>query len=61
MEKLVKFFVKFWKDEEGIELVEWVLMAVLLALAVTAGIIVLGGNLNTAFSNIATCVQGTAS
>jgi Flp pilus assembly pilin Flp len=61
MKRLIKFFVKFYKDEEGIELVEWVLMAVLLALAVTAGIIVLGGNLNTAFSNIAECVSATAS
>ncbi len=62
MEMLLKFLVKFWKDEEGIELVEWVLMAVLLALAVLAGVTYLGQGLNSAFSTISDCITaGTTS
>ena len=48
MKKLFKFF----KDEEGIEIVEWGLMAALFAIAVGVAMTYMAGGINTFFNNI---------
>jgi pilus assembly protein Flp/PilA len=52
MEKLLKFV----KDEEGLVAIEYALIAVFVALAIIAGITILGTNLNSKFNSIATTV-----
>jgi len=47
---------KFFKDESGAPATEYGLLVALIALAIVAGAIVLGSNLNTMFSNIGTYV-----
>ena len=49
----MKKLFKFLKDEEGIEIVEWALMAALFALGCAAAIILLTGGVSTFFQNIA--------
>jgi pilus assembly protein Flp/PilA len=48
---------QFWRDEEGVTAIEYSLLAALVALAIIAGATALGGDLNTAFSNIANVVS----
>lgn len=47
---------KFLKDEEGVTAIEYGLIAALIALAVIITVGLIGTNLNTVFSNIATCL-----
>jgi Flp pilus assembly pilin Flp len=46
-----KFFGKLWKDESGQDATEYVLLVVLIALAITAGMTVLATGINGAFGN----------
>jgi len=50
MEKLIRFF----KDEEGATAVEYGLMVALIAAAIAATVLALGGQLNTLFQGITT-------
>lgn len=43
---------RFFKDESGAPATEYGLLVALIALAIVAGAIVLGGSLNTMFNNI---------
>ena len=45
--------LKFFRNEEGIEIVEWGLMAALFALGVAVAIVVLQGGVSTFFNNMA--------
>ena len=49
-----KFFNALWQDESGQDATEYVLLVVLIALAITAGMTVLATGINGAFSNAAT-------
>ena len=49
MEKMIRFF----KDEEGANAVEYGLIATLIALAIVVGAGLLGTNLNALFTDIA--------
>ena len=50
MEKLIRFF----KDEDGLESVEYALLAVLIALGIIGGVTALATWINGTFNNVAT-------
>ena len=54
-----KFFNALWSDESGQDATEYVLLVVLIALAITAGMTVLATGINGAFGNANTTL-GTA-
>ncbi len=47
--KMIKQFVKFFKDEDGVTSVEYAIMAALIALVVVAGATLLGNSTNDVF------------
>ena len=49
-----KFFNALWNDESGQDATEYVLLVVLIALAITAGMTVLATGINGAFNNAST-------
>ncbi len=56
MEKIKKFF----KDETGASAVEYGLLVALIAVVITGAVTLLGGNLSTKFSDVATTVGGAS-
>ncbi len=50
---------KLWTDESGQDATEYVLLVVLIALAITAGMTVLAGGINGAFSNASSTLNTT--
>jgi len=56
MENFVAAIVRFVREEEGANGVEYALLAGLIAIAFTVGATALGGSLNTFFQNVSTCV-----
>ena len=50
MERIKRFF----KEDEGVTAIEYGLIAALIALAIIGAVALVGTNLNTAFSNVAT-------
>lgn len=60
MKTLLQGIRRFWNEEEGAVAIEYALLAVLIALAMAIGAGVLGGGLNTLFSNIAACFTNGA-
>ncbi|MGH9387177.1 MAG: Flp family type IVb pilin [Vicinamibacterales bacterium] len=52
-------FIRFVREEEGQDLIEYAFLAVFIALAVIAAIQGIGTALNTQFSNISTQVGGS--
>ena len=54
MKKLIRFF----KGEEGIEIVEWALMCALFALGCAVAIGLLAGDVTTFFGNIGAYLAG---
>lgn len=52
-----KFFNALWQDESGQDATEYVLLVVLIALAITAGMTVLATGINGAFSNASTTLN----
>jgi pilus assembly protein Flp/PilA len=57
MQNLIARFVR---EEEGQDLIEYALLATLIALVAGAGATLLGTNLNTWYNNMATKVAGWA-
>ncbi len=55
-----RFFTRLWQDESGQDATEYVLLVVLIALAITAGMTVLATGINGAFSNAATTLNTTS-
>ncbi len=47
-----------WTDESGQDTTEYVLLVALIALAVTAGMTILAQNINTAFSETGSMLDG---
>ena len=56
-----QFLNRLWSDESGQDATEYVLLVVLIALAITAGMTVLATGINGAFSNASTTLTTTAS
>lgn len=52
-----KFVLRFIKDEEGQDLIEYALLAALIALAAIVGMQALGGALNQKFSDVSTSLS----
>lgn len=52
---------RLWNDESGQDLVEYVLIIVLVALAVVAALEFLGGAITTVFNNAGSELQGASS
>ena len=52
---------KLHRDESGQGLVEYGLLAVLIAIAVVAVLYVLGGNLKNVFTDVSDCLSNTSS
>lgn len=55
-----KFFGRLWKDESGQDATEYVLLVVLIALAITAGMTALATGINGAFGTASTTLTSTA-
>lgn len=53
MDKLIKFF----KDEEGAESVEYAMIVSLIVLAIIAVVTLLGGTLNNIFSEVVAAIE----
>jgi pilus assembly protein Flp/PilA len=56
MKPLLQSIKQFLRDEEGANAVEYALLAGLIAVAFIVGATLLGQNLNTFFTNLATCI-----
>ena len=61
MKHLMNQTRRFLRDEEGVTMIEYGLIAALIALAVVATIVIIGTNLNTLFEKVKNCltVNGT--
>ncbi len=55
------FFRELWDNESGQDATEYVLLVVLIALAITAGMTVLATGINGAYSNASTTLNTTTS
>ena len=56
-----KYIQHFLADESGATAIEYGLIAALIAVAIIVGASTLGGNLNTLFNNVASCIASPAS
>lgn len=52
--------MSFINDESGATMVEYAILVALIAVAVIATVVILGGQINTAFQNVVTCLQDPA-
>lgn len=55
-----RFLNQLWRDESGQDATEYVLLVVLIALAITAGMTALATGINGAFGTAATTMTSTA-
>jgi len=55
---MIKKFVQFLKDEDGVTSVEYAVMAALIALVVIAGATILGQNTDATFKDVADVIPG---
>ncbi len=55
--KMMQVINKLWTDESGQDATEYVLLVVLIALAITAGMTVLATGINGAFGNASTTLN----
>ncbi len=59
---MIKAWIKgLWRDEQGQDATEYVLLVVLIALALTGGMAVLQTGISGTFSNASTTLNGVAS
>lgn len=58
MKTLMQGIERFWKDEEGAEVVEWVLVCALIVAAFLAGYAALGDEIVSAFQGIVDALGG---
>jgi pilus assembly protein Flp/PilA len=57
---MLSFLKSFWTDEEGAAAIEYALIAALIAIAIVAGAGILGGGMNTMFTNLGNYISGLA-
>jgi pilus assembly protein Flp/PilA len=60
MEKFALAIRKFARDEEGVTIIEYALMAALIAVGVAVAVLSIRTELNTLFGKIAACVKNPA-
>ena len=60
MNKLMMIARDFLREEDGVTAIEYGLLAALIAVAITVGANLLGGNLNNLFNAIAKCLTTNA-
>lgn len=60
MNKLMQGIERFWKDEEGAEVVEWVLVCALMVAAFVAGYALLSDQIAAAFNGIIAALEDAA-
>jgi Flp pilus assembly pilin Flp len=60
-EGFMRLLNRLWKDESGQDATEYVLLVILIALAITAGMTVLATGINGAFSNASNTLNGSSS
>lgn len=53
---MIKLIKKFYNDESGATMVEYALMVALIAIAVAATVYLLGGEMNSLFSDVKDCI-----
>jgi pilus assembly protein Flp/PilA len=53
-------FIRFFKDEEGIETVEYALIAALIAIAIIIGATFLGDTVNNVYSTVGSVVSSNS-
>jgi pilus assembly protein Flp/PilA len=58
---MIKQFIRFFKDEDGVTAVEYAVMAALIALIVIAGATILGQNTNATFETVGAAIPGSGS
>jgi pilus assembly protein Flp/PilA len=58
---MIKQFIRFFKDEDGVTAVEYAVMAALIALIVIAGATILGQNTNATFETVGAAIPGAGS
>ena len=58
--KFVQFVQSFLRDEDGAAAIEYGLIAALIAVAIIGGSTLLGGSLNTLFTNLSDCMKTPA-
>ena len=56
MKHLMNQTRRFFRDEEGVTMIEYGLIAALIAVAVVATVVTIGTNLNTLFARIQNCL-----
>ena len=54
--KIVPFFQKFVRDEEGVTAIEYGLIAALIAVVIIASVTLVGSNLKTVFGSVSTAL-----
>ena len=57
MMMIKRAFVAFWNDEAGATAIEYALIAALVAVAIIAGLSLLGVNLGDLFTRLAGCIS----
>ncbi len=60
MNKLMQGIERFWKEEEGTEVVEWALVCGLLVAAGAALYVAIGGHVNTIMGGVETLLNSAA-
>ncbi len=60
MKQLINSTRKFLRDEEGVTMIEYGLIAALISLAVVATVVLVGTQLNTLFARVKNCLGNTA-
>lgn len=60
MDTIVQYMKQFLNDEEGVTAIEYGLIAALIAVVIIGAVQLVGGNLTTVFTNVATRLVGGA-
>jgi pilus assembly protein Flp/PilA len=55
-EAMTQMLMKLWKDEEGATAVEYGLMVAAIAAVIVTIVFILGGQVNTAFTDVSTAI-----
>lgn len=60
MDTIMQYMKQFLNDEEGVTAIEYGLIAALIAVVIIGAVQLVGGNLTTVFTNVATRLAGGA-
>lgn len=57
MKTMMNLIKRFLRDEEGAELVEWIVFVAILVIGISAAVISLRSAINEGYSDIAACIS----